>query len=89
MDIQHLSAKEIAQLLRAEFATAPPIHFYLDAASAFHVVGLLQLALSHPVCEPRDTELVRRLVAQLEPIGPATATVLEMGFDPESDDEQR
>jgi hypothetical protein len=41
----------------------------------------LQLACRHPGAGPRDVALVRELADQVSKLGPATAQVIEWGWD--------
>lgn len=83
-----LSDIEIAVELTKEFKAAPPIHFQLDAGSAYELIGLLQLALRHPQIgleHPRARAFVEDVVRQLALIGPFTAETMRMGFDTSHD----
>lgn len=88
MKTDGLTDIEIAAKLVEEFQAAPPIHFQLDASSAYELIGLLQLALRHPQIgpeHPRARAFVEDVARQLALIGPFTAETMAMGFDTRHD----
>lgn len=80
--------REMAEALLVELRSAPPIKVELDAYNAYKLVGLLQLAIRHPLVNQRmpwAAVMVHAMVDALSAIGPVTARTMEMGFDPAFD----
>lgn len=81
--------REMAEALLIELRAAPPIMVELDAYNAYKLVGLLQLAIRHPLVNQRmpwAAEMVHAMVDVFSAIGPVTARTMQMGFDPAFDD---
>jgi hypothetical protein len=74
-------ALKFADALAAELDASPPIRFDCDAAAAYLLAALLQLACRHPQVNDHSRAFAREFVAQLKAIGPVTAAILEMGWD--------
>lgn len=83
----HPSDAEAAEILKQAFARADGgfVEIQLDAASAFTLIGLLQLAACHPDLPPRTGMVAASLGAALqarlvEACGPEIGELIDLGW---------
>lgn len=79
------SDSEIALMLIEEWRNAAPINVVMPAETAYHLVGLLQLACRHRLVGVRSRELVEDFIRQLGEVGPVTAETFAWGWMREHD----
>jgi hypothetical protein len=73
-----LTEEELLEALRREMIEAGAMPIDLSPASAFHLAGLVQLAMRHPDLSLHSRELAERFLANVRAHFAAAPAVLEV-----------
>lgn len=82
---ERMTDQEIAEQLAAELKRSPAISLTLDAASAFRIGALLQLAWRHPNVGEDNRAFIIGLLDEISRIGPVVKAMLHQGWDESKD----